>query len=94
MSKDEARLGLPFDKLNEEVQEAAPQKRKYTRKPKPAMTPVTTVRKHKVENVNRNGLAQALDAYAAEGRVVIALNISRDIGGCYECVSFKNEPVN
>ena len=74
---------------------------KTTKKPRkvPEKPPITlplspTVRKHKVENVNRNQLAQVLDAYAAEGRVVIALNISRDIGGCYEIVSFKKEPVN
>jgi hypothetical protein len=55
---------------------------------------VETVRKHSVINCNRNNLAQLLDSYAAEGRVVIALNISLDIGGSYEVVSYKNEPVN
>lgn len=47
-----------------------------------------TARKHRVENINRNALASILDAYAAEGRVILALNISRDIGGTYEVVSF------
>ncbi len=53
-----------------------------------------TIRRHKVENVNRNQLAQVLDAYSAENRIVIALNPSRDIGGTYEVVSYKNERVN
>lgn len=46
------------------------------------------VRKHQVANINRNQLAGVLDAYAAEGRIVVALNISRDIGGSYEVVSY------
>lgn len=52
------------------------------------------VRKHKVENINRNQLAQTLDAYATEGRVVVAMNISRDIGGTYEVVSYKDEQLD
>lgn len=55
---------------------------------------VITERKHKVENVNRNQLSNVLDHYAASGRTVIALNISRDIGGSYEVVSYKDEPVH
>jgi hypothetical protein len=61
---------------------------------KPRVEQQQTVRKHKVENVNKNRLADVLDAYHAEGRTVIALNISRDIGGTYEVVSYKNEPVH
>lgn len=51
------------------------------------------VRKHLVANINRNNLAQTLDAYAAEGRVIVAMNISRDIGGTYEVVSYKDEAI-
>lgn len=69
-------------------QDAAPKKAAQKR---PAKT--ATARKHKVENINRNTLASALDAYAAEGRVIVAMNISRDIGGTYEVVSFVDAPV-
>jgi hypothetical protein len=54
---------------------------------------VTYTRKHRVENINRNTLASALDAYAVEGRAILALSISRDIGGTYEVVSFVDVPV-
>ena len=50
-------------------------------------------RKHKVENVNKNQLEKVLDAYYVEGRTIIAMNISRDIGGCYEVVSYTQEPI-
>lgn len=84
MSMDEAGSGKPLE-ISEEP--------KKPRKPKPLeITDVPMARKHKLENVNRNRLADVLDAYAAEGRVLIALNISRDIGGTYEVVSYKNEP--
>jgi hypothetical protein len=73
---------------------AARKPRKVSEKPPITLPLSPTVRKHRVENVNRNQLAQVLDNYAAEGRVVVALNISRDIGGTYEVVSYKNEPVN
>jgi hypothetical protein len=46
------------------------------------------IRTHKVETISRNILAQTLDAYHEEGREIIALNLSRDIGGTYEIVSF------
>jgi hypothetical protein len=50
-------------------------------------------RKHKVENVNKNQLEKVLDAYYVEGRTIIAMNISRDIGGTYEIVSYTQEPI-
>ena len=46
-------------------------------------------RKHTVENVNKNNLAQFLDKLHADGATLLALNISRDIGGTYETVSYK-----
>ena len=86
---DEAGSGFP----PEEEPMAGPESEKPKRK-RNAAPAVPTVRRHKIENINRNNLAHVLDTYAAEGRVVIALNISRDIGGTYEVVSYKNEPVN
>lgn len=69
-------------------------KTKATRKSHSYKPSVTTVRKHKIETISSNSLAQTLDAYSAEGRVVIALNISLSIGGAYEVISYKNEPVH
>lgn len=50
-------------------------------------------RTHRLDNVNRNNLTQYLDKMYVEGWRVIdgGLNISRDIGGTYEVVSFKDE---
>jgi hypothetical protein len=79
-----------FDEVGFIKEEKGSSKKRTTSK----LSRVEAVRKHKVENVNRNNLAQLLDTYAAEGRRVIALNISRDIGGSYEVVSYKNEPVH
>ena len=54
----------------------------------PAILPLPKyVVKHRVETINRNRLAQTLDEYAVEGREIVALNLSRDIGGSYEIVS-------
>jgi hypothetical protein len=75
MSMDEAGSGQPL--------EASTTKQKGTRS-RPAK-----VRKHAVENVNKNNLAQYLDKLHAEGGVLVDLNISLAIGGSYEVVSFK-----
>jgi len=95
MGTEEALSPLEGGETEEkDTPKAARKPRKVPEKPPITLPLSPTVRKHKVENVNRNNLAQVLDGYAAEGRVVIALNISRDIGGTYEVVSYKNERVN
>lgn len=48
-------------------------------------------RKHKIETVSRNKLAQYLDQLHAENSVVLAVNLSLDIGGAYEVISFTEE---
>ena len=48
-------------------------------------------KKHRVDTINRNQLADRLDAFSLEGRTVLSLNISRDIGGAYEVVSYIEE---
>ena len=50
-----------------------------------------TSRKHRVDTINRNQLADRLDAFSLEGRTVLSINISRDIGGAYEVVSYIEE---
>ncbi len=51
------------------------------------------VRKHRIDNINRNNLAKTLDDLHAAGWAILAMNISRDIGGTYEVVSYKEEAV-
>ena len=46
-------------------------------------------RKHGVDTVNRNQLAQYLDKLWDDGGTVIGLNISLGIGGSYEVVYYK-----
>jgi hypothetical protein len=91
-TKDDAAEKDGYEVLVPEVQDETKRKPKAGSEKKPPSA--KSVRKHRVDNINRNMLAQALDAIAAEGRVVIALNISRDIGGLYEVVSWKDEPVH
>ena len=52
---------------------------------------VQKVRKHLKETINSNVLCQYLDRLYEEGRTVLCLNISRDIGGSYEVISYKEE---
>ena len=47
------------------------------------------VRKHTCENVNKNNIAGFLDKLHAGGGIVLAINISRDIGGTYEIISYR-----
>lgn len=56
-----------------------------------AKTALFSVRRHRVDNVNKNGLVQYLDKLSLDGFTVLGLNISRDIGGTYEVVSYKDE---
>jgi len=59
--------------------------------PKGTRSRPAKVRKHAVENVNKNNLAQYLDKLHADGGVLIDLNISLAIGGSYEVVSYKEQ---
>jgi hypothetical protein len=62
------------------------------RKPKPTIKTKahTRVRTHKLETISKNNLAQYLDKlHSANGTVMPGgLNISLDIGGSYEVVSY------
>jgi hypothetical protein len=62
---------------------------KPVKKQKSVKVSTPLVRKHTCENVNKNNIAGFLDKLHAGGGIVLAINISRDIGGTYEIISYR-----